>query len=75
MDVGLDWWDEGGQSLSAGLGLLSLLVLLPLLPAVEPRVVILALIQVDIEAPVDCTKPLVFQRVKLLHRNAAHFRP
>lgn len=48
LNVGLNWRNKGRESLPAGLGLLSLLVLQPFLPAVQPRIVVLALVQVDI---------------------------
>ena len=75
MDVGLDWWDEGGQSLSAGLSLLSLLVLLPLLPAVQPSIIVLAPVQIDIEAPTDRTEPFLLQGVELLDGNTTGLGP
>lgn len=71
----IDGRDERGKAFPAGLGLVSLLGLQPLLPVSQPSLVVLALVQVDVKTPVDGAQPLVFQGVELLHSDAAHFRP
>lgn len=58
-----------------GLGRLALPRGKPRLPVLEPRLIIIALVQVDIKLPVASSKPLVLQRVELRDSNAADFRP
>lgn len=67
--------NEDSQAFAARLGLLPLLVVEPLFPVCQPRIVILALVKIDIEAPRYRSQPLIFQSVELLHRDPAHFRP
>lgn len=74
-EVGLDGGDEAGQSLPAGQGLCHLLASHPLGPIIHPRIVVLAALQVDVEAPSDAHEPLSLQLVQLGDRNARHLGP
>ncbi len=73
--IDIDGRNARGQAIAACLGLLPLLGVLPLLPVGQPGVVVLAFVEVDVEAPADGSQPLVFQGVELLDGNAAHLRP
>lgn len=64
-EVGLDGGDQGCDSLTIGHGLGNLLAVHPVAPAIQPRVVILAALQVNIEVPVDATEPLSLQFIQL----------
>lgn len=69
-------FDRGGQGQTlACLDHYPLLVLKPVPPVLQPSIIVLALIHVDVKAPADGTEPLVFQSVELLHRYAADLRP
>lgn len=74
-DICIDGRNKSCQALAADLGLLSLLRLEPFLPVCQPRLVVLALIEINVKAPVDGREPLVFQSVQFLHRDPADFRP
>ena len=74
-EVSVDRRDQGGKPIPAGLSLSPLLVLEPFLPVLQPGVVILALVQVDVEAPIYSTQPLIFQSIQLADRDAADFGP
>lgn len=73
--VGIDGRDQSSQALAARLGGSSLLHLLPLTPVVEPGLIVLAFIKVDVEAPVHGRKPIILQSVQLRDGNTANLRP
>lgn len=74
-NLGVDSGDKRSESLAAGLGCLSLLHLLPVPPVLEPCLVILAKVKVDIEAPAHGFDPFKLKSIKLADGNAADFRP
>jgi hypothetical protein len=63
------------KPLTAGLGDLSLLHILPVTPILEPSLVVLAHVKVDIEAPAHGLNPLKLKRVELRHGDTAHLGP
>ena len=73
LDVGVDG-RKGGQAVESGCAL-EILLLEPVAPVLEPRVVVLALIEVDVQVPGDGLQPLVLKRIQLRDRDATHFRP
>lgn len=54
---------------------LPLLVLLPLLPALEPGVVVFAIVKVDIQTPANISKPVALHFVEVGNGEATDFRP
>lgn len=73
--VGLDGSDQGSDPLAVGHRLGHLLAVHPVTPAVQPRVVIFAALQVDVEVPVNATKPVRLELVQLRHRDTRDLGP
>lgn len=73
--VGVDGGHKGCEPLAAGEGLGHLLAAHPLAPVVQPGVVVLASLQVDVEVPTDAHEPLCLQLVQLSDRNTRNFGP
>lgn len=71
-DVGVDRRDA---TVARGLGLQPLLVLQPFLPVRQPRLVVLALVEIDVESPINGVQPLIFQSVQLLDWDVADLGP
>lgn len=72
---GVDGRDQRSESLAADLGSLSLLHILPFAPVVEPSLVVLAKVEVDIEAPAHGLNPVELQSVELGNSDAADLGP
>ena len=73
LNVGIDG-REGSQPIEGGRAL-EVLLFEPVTPVLQPRVVVLALVKVDVQVPSDGLQPLMLERIKLRDRDAAHFRP
>lgn len=73
LNIGVDG-RQRGKTLESRLALL-VLRLAPLVPAVEPGIVALVGVEVDIHVPVDDGQPLVFELVQLGHGDAADLGP
>lgn len=74
-DFGIDGRDLGGQSVTRGLGGLTLSHVLIVAPTIEPSLVVLAQVEIDIEAPVHSLNPIILERVELGDGDAADFGP
>jgi hypothetical protein len=74
-DLSIDGRNERSEPLAANLGSLSLLHLLPITPVLEPSLVILAEIKVDVESPSHRLNPFKLKSVELGNGNAADLRP
>lgn len=74
-ELGVDGGDKRSESLTADLGSLSLLHVLPLAPVLEPSLVVLAKIKVDIETPAHGFDPVELQSVEFGNGDATNLRP
>jgi hypothetical protein len=73
-NIGVDGRDHRSGSLAIGLGL-ALLQLLPLTPVLEPGLVVLAAVEVDVKAPAHRLDPIKLKCVEFSHGNAADLGP
>lgn len=74
-EVGLNGGDKGSGPLAVRHCLGHLLAVHPIVPAVQPRVVVFAALQVDVEVPLDVAEPLRLQLVQFRHRDARNLGP
>lgn len=74
-EVGVDGGHKSCEPLAAGKGLGHLLATHPLAPVVQPGVVVLASLQVDVEVPPDAHEPLCLQLIQLSDRDTRNFGP
>lgn len=73
--LGINGWNQGSKSFSAGLGSLALPHLLPIAPVLKPSLVVLAEVKVDVQAPVHRVNPVEFECVELGYGNTTDFGP
>lgn len=74
VEVGLDG-SESSQSLASSQGLCHLLTADPVTPVAQPGIVVLGLVEINEQAPVNAHQPVSLQLVQLRDGYAGHFGP
>lgn len=74
-EVGLYGCDQGCDPLAIGHRLSNLLAVHPVAPTVQPCIVILTALQINVEVPVNATEPFSLKLIQLRYRDAGHFGP
>jgi len=71
----VDCWHDGSEPVTAGLCSLAFLHVLPLTPIVQPCLVVLAEVEVDVETPAHGLNPIELQSVQLDDGDTTDLRP